>query len=59
MPSDVEGVALRDMRYHIDLAIEFVAGLDSASFRNDLRTVYAVTRCLEIIHYGYPPILQV
>ena len=26
-----------------------MAGLDAAAFCNDLRTVYAVTRCLEII----------
>jgi uncharacterized protein with HEPN domain len=26
-----------------------VAGFDSAAFRGDLRTVFAVTRCLEII----------
>jgi uncharacterized protein with HEPN domain len=40
---------LQDIHYHIDMALSFVEGLDSASFQNDLRTVYAVTRCLEII----------
>jgi uncharacterized protein with HEPN domain len=49
MPFDIEQTALRDMRHHIDLATHFVAGLDSVAFRNDVRTVYAVVRCLEII----------
>ena len=40
---------LRDILYHIDLATQFVAGFDYAAFRDDVRTVYAVTRCLEII----------
>ncbi|MET4364243.1 uncharacterized protein with HEPN domain [Bradyrhizobium sp. LB8.2] len=35
--------------HHIDLAIEFAGGLDRDAFAADLRTVYAVTRCLEII----------
>lgn len=34
---------------NIDLAKQFVAGFDVASFAADVRTVYAVTRCLEII----------
>ncbi len=37
------------MLYHIDLAGRFVAGFDYATFHDDERTVYAVTRCLEII----------
>lgn len=41
--------ALRDIAYHIDLANQFAEGFDLAAFRDDLRTVYAVTRCLEII----------
>jgi len=41
--------ALRDILHHIDLAANFSAGFDRASFKHDLRTVYAVTRCLEII----------
>lgn len=49
MPSDPAKTALRDIHYHIDLAEAFVARLDAAAFCNDLRTVYAVTRCLEII----------
>jgi len=49
MPSDAAPAALRDIAYHIDLATRFAAGFDSDSFTADLRTVYAVTRCLEII----------
>jgi uncharacterized protein with HEPN domain len=36
--------ALRDILHPIDLAAGFASG-----FKDDLRTVYAVTRCLEII----------
>jgi uncharacterized protein with HEPN domain len=49
MPSDAATAALRDMEHHIDLATQFVAGFDYEAFRDDTRTVYAVTRCLEII----------
>ena len=49
MPSDSIVIALRDILYHADLAVHFAAGFDSAAFKEDLRTVYAVTRCLEII----------
>lgn len=49
MPSNAAGVSLRDILHHIDLALQFVTGLDSAAFRTDTRTIYAVTRCLEII----------
>jgi uncharacterized protein with HEPN domain len=49
MPSDAADTALRDILHHIDLATEFVAGVDRAAFDADLRTIYAVTRCLEII----------
>jgi uncharacterized protein with HEPN domain len=49
MPSDATATALRDMEHHIALANQFVAGLDYEAFRNDIRTVFAVTRCLEII----------
>lgn len=41
--------APRDILYHIELASRFVAGLDYATLHDDERTVYAVTRCLEII----------
>jgi uncharacterized protein with HEPN domain len=49
MPSKASIAPLRDILHHIDLAVEFVAGSDIASFRDDARTIYAVTRCLEII----------
>ena len=41
--------ALLDMRHHIALAFRFIEGFDYAGFADDERTVYAVTRCLEII----------
>jgi uncharacterized protein with HEPN domain len=37
------------MLHHIDLATAFTEGFNRDSFHNDSRTVYAVTRCLEII----------
>ena len=37
------------MLHHIDLAVQFMEGLDREAFQVDTRTVYAVTRCLEII----------
>jgi uncharacterized protein with HEPN domain len=49
MRSDSVARTLRDIPYHVDLAEAFVAGLDSAAFQSDLRTLFAVTRCLEII----------
>jgi uncharacterized protein with HEPN domain len=49
MPSRAEERSLRDILHHIDLAMAFVAGFDSDTFKNDLRSLYAVTRCLEII----------
>jgi uncharacterized protein with HEPN domain len=49
MPSKSADTALRDILHHIDLAAQFAAGLDYERFRDDVRTVYAVTRCLEII----------
>jgi uncharacterized protein with HEPN domain len=49
MPSDAVSTPLRDIAYHIDLAVHFVTGFDGDAFKEDLRTVYAVTRCLEII----------
>jgi len=49
MPSDPASRALRDILHHIDLAENFVEGLDRDAFKADLRTFYAVTRCLEII----------
>jgi uncharacterized protein with HEPN domain len=49
MPSKTASVPLEDIRDHIRLAQSFVKGLSLGRFRSDLRTVYAVTRCLEII----------
>ena len=37
------------MLHHVDLAVRFVDGFDAVSFQADARTIYAVTRCLEII----------
>jgi uncharacterized protein with HEPN domain len=37
------------MLHHIDLAASFVAGFDYKAFVADERTLYAVTRCLEVI----------
>lgn len=49
MPSRAEAAALRDILHHIDLAQQFVRHLERGLFLNGIRTVYAVTRCLEII----------
>lgn len=49
MRSDPTETALRDIHHHIELAERFVAGFDQEKFQDDARTVYAVTRCLEII----------
>jgi uncharacterized protein with HEPN domain len=49
MPSERAEVPLRDILHHIDLAVQFIEGYDREVFKADLRTVYAVTRCLEII----------
>jgi uncharacterized protein with HEPN domain len=48
MPSRAN-TALHDILHHIDLAANFATGFDRASFKDDIKTVYAVTRCLEII----------
>jgi uncharacterized protein with HEPN domain len=49
MPSKSLDTVLRDILHHIDLATNFSEGFDRASFKHDVKTVYAVTRCLEII----------
>jgi uncharacterized protein with HEPN domain len=49
MRSDQSRQVLRDILENARLARAFVAGLDAASFAADRRTVYAVTRCREII----------
>lgn len=40
---------MRDIATYIDLAIRFTTELDFDRFSVDLRTVLAVTRCLEIM----------
>jgi uncharacterized protein with HEPN domain len=49
MPSERTEIVLLDILHHIDLATNFVQGFDREAFADDIRTVYAVTRCLEII----------
>jgi uncharacterized protein with HEPN domain len=49
MHSERTNGTLRDILHHIDLATQFVEGFDRESFKLDVRAVYAVTRCLEII----------
>src|SRR4051794_16895623 len=49
MRSDAEERSLRDILHHIDLATAFTGHLSRETFKSDLRTLYAVTRCLEII----------
>src|ERR1700732_307736 len=49
MLSSAATAALRDIAHHIGLAAQFSAGFDYEAFVADPRTVYAVTRCLEII----------
>jgi uncharacterized protein with HEPN domain len=49
MPSESVLAALHDIGHHIDLASRFIEGFDFEAFRDDPRTLYAVTRCLEII----------
>src|SRR5262245_51980740 len=49
MPSKSPFNALGDIADNIALARTFVEGLSFEAFVEDRRTVYAVTRCLEII----------
>jgi uncharacterized protein with HEPN domain len=49
MPSDDPSVWLSNIKENIELAHSFITGMSFADFRADRRTVYAVTRCLEII----------
>ena len=49
MPSEKAWLALSDIRNNIRLALRFTAGIAEAEFLADIRTAYAVTRCLEII----------
>jgi uncharacterized protein with HEPN domain len=49
MLSKSAATALYDIQHHIYLAVNFTATFNLQKFQEDLRTVYAVTRCLEII----------
>jgi uncharacterized protein with HEPN domain len=49
MSSEKSARALADIEYHPDLIEEFTASMDVQSFANDIKTLYAVVRCLEII----------
>lgn len=49
MRSETSTKALNDIAYHLDLADAFARGMDRSGFLEDLKTTYAVTRCLEII----------
>ncbi|HLY06520.1 MAG TPA: HepT-like ribonuclease domain-containing protein [Rhizomicrobium sp.] len=49
MPFEARASALGDILHNIELATRFIHGLDRESFVRDLKSVYAVTRCLEII----------
>jgi uncharacterized protein with HEPN domain len=49
MRSDAEKAALADILHHIDLAQHFCRDQTVQSFCDDVKRVYAVTRCLEII----------
>jgi uncharacterized protein with HEPN domain len=51
MPFDAGAVRrwLDDIHHHIILAERFADGMEYEALRDDLRTTYAVTRCLEII----------
>ncbi len=49
MPSDRTRLALIDIRDNGRLAESFVGGMSADEFAADLRTFYAVTRCLEIV----------
>jgi uncharacterized protein with HEPN domain len=49
MPSKSAFGPLSDIKQNIELARAFVAGLSFTQFQADKRTLYAVTRCLEII----------
>jgi uncharacterized protein with HEPN domain len=49
MLSKSNDAVLRDILCQCDLAARFVEGLSCEAFCADMRAVYAVTRCLEII----------
>jgi hypothetical protein len=49
MLSDTERASLSDILFNIDLANSFAEGFAYERFLADMRTFYAITRCLEII----------
>ena len=49
MLSEAERDSLSDILFNIDLANSFAEGFDYARFLTDMRTFYAITRCLEIV----------
>ncbi|HYA07365.1 MAG TPA: HepT-like ribonuclease domain-containing protein, partial [Xanthobacteraceae bacterium] len=49
MPSEKEQLALQAVLENILLAQSFSQGMTFSEFQADRRTIYAVTRCLEII----------
>jgi uncharacterized protein with HEPN domain len=49
MLSETERDRLSDILFNIDLANSFAQGFDYERFLADMRTFYAITRCLEII----------
>ena len=49
MLSETERESLSDILFNIDLAQSFAQGVDYEGFLADIRTFYAIMRCLEII----------
>jgi uncharacterized protein with HEPN domain len=49
MLSEADRAGLSDILMNIDLANSFAEGFDYDRFLADMRTFYAITRCLEII----------
>jgi uncharacterized protein with HEPN domain len=49
MSSEKHARALAALEYHLNLIEEFTAGMDFQVFAADIKTLYAVIRCLEII----------
>jgi uncharacterized protein with HEPN domain len=59
MPSSAADTALRDILHHIELANDFVKGLNEAAFLDDVRTIYAVTRVWTTVTRDLPPLRAV
>lgn len=49
MPSERARTALDDIATNIRLAVAFAGDLDAEALSTDVRTFYAVVRCLEIV----------